>query len=102
MTSAPTKMRVAAGQHPDNDREYLDFARQLGCPGVSFQTTYTKVSEVDEDGQVFFGCKVQSRLNVPKAKFYSIYVGANLILDSIPIKVFRAGKARINFDDYAP
>ena len=42
MTSAPTKMRVAAGQHPDNDREYLDFARQLGCPGVSFQTPKIK------------------------------------------------------------
>jgi hypothetical protein len=38
MTAATKKMRVAAGQHPDNDREYLDFARQLGCPGVSFQT----------------------------------------------------------------
>ena len=35
-------MRVAAGQHPDNDREYLDFARQLGCPGVSFQTPKIK------------------------------------------------------------
>ena len=51
MTSAPTKMRVAAGQHPDNDREYLDFARQLGCPGVSFQTPKIKGAKRWEIGR---------------------------------------------------
>ena len=35
---ASTKMRVAVGQHPGNDKEYLDFALQLGCEGASFQT----------------------------------------------------------------
>ena len=32
------KMRVAVGQHPGNDQDYLDFALQLGCAGASFQT----------------------------------------------------------------
>lgn len=35
---ASPKMRVAVGQHPGNDKEYLDFALQLGCEGASFQT----------------------------------------------------------------
>ena len=31
---ASPKMRVAVGQHPGNDKEYLDFALQLGCEGA--------------------------------------------------------------------
>lgn len=85
MTSAPTKMRVAAGQHPDNDREYLDFARQLGCPGVSFQTPKIKGAVRWEAQDIIdflkpareLGLYVESIENVPNHFFDKIMVGVD-------------------------
>ena len=83
MITAPTKMRVAAGQHPDNDQEYLDFALQLGCTGASFQTPKIKGSVKWEAKDIIEflkpvrarGLYVESIENVPNHFFDKLMLG---------------------------
>ncbi len=77
------KMRVAVGQHPDTDKEYLDFAKQLGCSGASFQTPNIKgdVRWEEADIREFLqpvhdaGVRVESFENVPNYFFDKIMLG---------------------------
>ena len=80
---ASPKMRVAVGQHPGNDKEYLDFALQLGCEGASFQTPDIK-GEVKWDAadiKEFLapvhaaGVKVESFENVPNHFYDKLMLG---------------------------
>ena len=80
---ANPKMRVAVGQHPGNDKEYLDFALQLGCEGASFQTPDIKgdVKLDTADINTFLapvhaaGVKVESFENVPNHFYDKLMLG---------------------------
>ena len=80
---ASPKMRVAVGQHPGNDKEYLDFALQLGCEGASFQTPDIKgdVKWDAADIKEFLapvhaaGVKVESFENVPNHFYDKLMLG---------------------------
>ena len=77
------KMRVAVGQHPGNDKEYLDFALQLGCEGASFQTPDIKgdVKWDAADVKAYLapvhaaGVKVESFENVPNHFYDKLMLG---------------------------
>lgn len=77
------KMRVAVGQHPETDKEYLDFARQLGASGASFQTPSIKgdVKWDEADIRAYLapvhaaGVKVESFENVPNHFYDKLMLG---------------------------
>ena len=76
-------MRVAVGQHPENDKQYLDFAIQLGCEGISFQTPkipgQSKWEQKDIEDFLApvkaAGLKIESFENVPTFFFDKIMLG---------------------------
>jgi mannonate dehydratase len=76
-------MRVAVGQHPGNDKDYLDFGLQLGCVGASFQTPAIKgeVRWEEADVRAFLapvhaaGVRVESFENVPHHFYDKLMLG---------------------------
>ncbi len=77
------KMRVTVGQHPGTDKEYLDFARQLGCTGASFQTPSIPGDVKWEEADIrkylepvhAAGLEVESFENVPNHFYDKLMLG---------------------------
>lgn len=61
---------------------------------VQLKSTYKRSGD--------YVCDFSTTVSLPKANFYSFYVGGLLILDSVPLNKVKSGKGSVSLSDYQP